>query len=193
MVLDLDIFRFLDLARLVHDISQLSNAQTLRLHGSGYHWSDLYDTTVLQGSKGPITIPSSSVSLWYQVMCFFVYGAVAWYLYNVLPSEKGLMPWFFVTPQYWKGFFRKSALTPASRETELQEGSNNQPKDRDYVRIENIVKRFRKRPFRDSDDDTIAIRGLTLNIPKGEVFGLLGQNGAGLRNWKISIKGSIQF
>ncbi|GAC1475380.1 MAG: ABC transporter ATP-binding protein [Isosphaeraceae bacterium] len=50
------------------------------------------------------------------------------------------------------------------------------------VRIENLTKRYR---------DQTAVDGLTLEVPEGAVFGLLGENGAGKTTTLLSLLGMI--
>lgn len=160
-----------DFARIVSDIGTLSNQQSLQDNTPGYSWSNLYDSHVVNGSSNSVTVPSTSVSLWYQVMSLVSYGFLAWYLYNVLPGEKGLTPWFLFTPNYW-GI--RSSRTPP-KDVELEEGGSEEP----AIQIIDLVKRYNSIPCINTEQDTIAVKGLNLKINKGQVFALLGHNGAG--------------
>lgn len=87
-------------------------------------------------------------------------------MYHVLPSEMHLPPWFFATPRFYG--LGKSRTPPP--DTELQEHSDLPVS----IRVIDLVKRFRHFPFINLPSDTIAVRGLTLKIHRGQIFALLG-------------------
>lgn len=113
------------------------------------------------------------------------------YLDNVLPGEGGIKkPWYyFVTRNYWcphSGAERENQmdaiednkvqqlLTPEEHEVLFEEVSHDLKSQRnsgDCFSIHGMTKRF--------EDGKVAVRDFTLEIYRGQVFILLGHNGAG--------------
>ncbi|OAE27724.1 hypothetical protein AXG93_4193s1240 [Marchantia polymorpha subsp. ruderalis] len=112
---------------------------------------------------------------------FILYGALAWYLEQILPSEYGgrLKPWFLFTPRYWFGdkTYRLSAEyemlgTDSDKlswddQVEPMVGEDHRP----AVQVNNLRKVFH--------GGKVAVDGLSLTIYEDQITALLGHNGAG--------------
>jgi len=176
-------------SKMIFEISSRSNQVAVDSLASGnntllFSWSNLYDST----NEGTFSVPAPAASLWYQVMDMGIYTILAWYCYNVLPSEKGEKPWFFLTPNYWRSNFGIShgqdiELPPVRRDdtsdSDVIAEAEHARSDTDAaLRVIDIQKTFYS-----LDGFAIkkmhAVKGVSLSISKGQVFALLGHNGAG--------------
>ena len=106
-----------------------------------------------------------------------LYSFAAWYMSNVLPGEYGTGKklWFFVTPSYWRS---RPTHKPDDEQFLLSE------LDEDGVEAEIVLQNLSKTypkswPFACGKEDIVAVDELSFSIRKGEIFALLGHNGAG--------------
>eukprot|EP01114_Cavostelium_apophysatum_P014827 TRINITY_DN3937_c0_g1_i2.p1 TRINITY_DN3937_c0_g1~~TRINITY_DN3937_c0_g1_i2.p1 ORF type:complete len:862 (+),score=239.32 TRINITY_DN3937_c0_g1_i2:158-2743(+) len=180
----LQFFPPFNFSKLIYDISSKSNMDAVRSLPEGDHsflfnWSDIYTGQSLFG----FTLPPAVHSFGYLMMNFGIYVFFSWYFSNVLPSEKGLVPWFMFTRNYWRGGVPKSQKAPrpppldgmdedvAAEVRKAFEDVNAE------VRILNLHKKYTK--YFGLKTAMHALQGLSLSIRKGQVFALLGHNGAG--------------
>lgn len=66
------------------------------------------------------------------------------------------------------------------RERELVEQIMREPNSSYAIVCNNLKKKY---PGRDGNPEKIAVKGLSLALPRGECFGILGPNGAGKTSW----------
>lgn len=129
------------------------------------------------------TVPPAVDSIGYQLMCFFIYSFLAWFAYNVSPSEKGNPIWFLFTKSYWGIESPSTEIdSPPSFDSLEEEDVRNEAKnayDPEYpakLRLLNLQKTYKKYFCIPTKK---AVEGLSLALPEGQVFALLGHNGAG--------------
>eukprot|EP01071_Lankesteria_metandrocarpae_P011784 Lankesteria_metandrocarpae@DN5469_c0_g1_i2.p1 len=111
---------------------------------------------------------------------------IGWYMYNVFPGTYGIgKPWyFFVTRNYWMGkrhkvessFSDSEEGTPQSDSTMIQCLPR---KSKKVVEVKSLKKTFKSRNLMFKRCDVAAVNGVSLEICEGEIFALLGHNGAG--------------
>jgi len=177
-------------AKCVEDISSLSFDYG-QFQGTGYAWANLFTSQV--DSEG-ITLPPTIQSFYLLIINMVVFAILTWFFENVLPGETGKTqpPWFFLLKDYF-GIPRGSQAPPSGplqrahedpsaidpdvlREDELA----HTPSDANSaVRIVRLSKTYRKFPLISTRWDVHAQDNVSLNIPQGSLFCLLGHNGAG--------------
>ena len=151
-----------------------SGYQKRWVSGNEYTWSRFFSKIHVRSTHPHFNAPSTAESLAYLVMDAVLIGLLGWYLDHVLPSNRGSgKPFYFpFTKSYWKRK-KEPAQTP---ETQVVEASD---KSEFGVDLENLNKVYRKYSFMKSKQDLHAVKNLSLEIEKKELFTLLGHNGAG--------------
>ncbi|KAJ3192478.1 ATP-binding cassette sub- A member 1 [Irineochytrium annulatum] len=189
---------FFNFGKLFLDIStfttgMLDGLTSTFVPGPGFPWSALY-TPVPQnlqpvyGNGQYPNIPPPVDSMYYLLMNIVVYGALTWYLDNVIPNEYGyhMPPWFFATGAYW-GFDRSADIettesdwlakevskpAPDSQEPEDEDVHDERlraldPDQRATVKIINLRKEYRG--LLKSKTDKVAVKSLCLNLTEGKL------------------------
>uniref|UniRef100_A0A8W4FH70 ATP binding cassette subfamily A member 16 n=1 Tax=Sus scrofa TaxID=9823 RepID=A0A8W4FH70_PIG len=103
----------------------------------------------------------------------FFYGLVTWYVENVFPGQYGMpQPWyFFLMRSYWFGQARIKRKEMKDCRITLTKYFEAEPTSLVAgIRIKHLYKKF---------GDKVAINDMSLNLYKGQITILLGQNGAG--------------
>nr|XP_031327040.1 ATP-binding cassette sub-family A member 3-like [Camelus dromedarius] len=105
----------------------------------------------------------------------FLYGLATWYIENVFPGKYGVpKPWyFFLMRSYWFGQPRIERNKGEVKDCEVTQNKYFEPEPTSLVagiQIKNLYKEF---------GDKVAINNMSLNLYKGQITILLGQNGAG--------------
>ena len=116
------------------------------------------------------------LALVFMVVNALVYCFIAWYMSNVLPGEYGTGKklWFLFTFSYWI----PKPIVVSSDEEILLEEMNDESGEAEVV-LRNISKIYKKTIFSCGKEDVVAVDNFSLKIREGEVFALLGHNGAG--------------
>lgn len=114
-------------------------------------------------------------ALWMLVFDAVFYTLLALYLDKVVPSEYGtrLHPLFFLQASFWKGTASADVNDPAHMDEAAGDGApfeKNAP---------NLVKAVSIRHLKKTFGDFNAVDDLDLDIFEGQIFALLGHNGAG--------------
>ncbi|XP_023369627.1 ATP-binding cassette sub-family A member 17-like [Otolemur garnettii] len=111
----------------------------------------------------------------------FLYGLVAWYVESIFPGKYGTpKPWyFFALPSYWHGKpipATRSLLNMRDPVKALKsEFIQKEPTDLiKGIEIQDLYKVFHR-----GRTKHIAVKGLTMNLYRGQITVLLGHNGAG--------------
>mmetsp|Transcript_12303 Transcript_12303/g.40386 ORF Transcript_12303/g.40386 Transcript_12303/m.40386 type:complete len:2003 (+) Transcript_12303:62-6070(+) len=126
----------------------------------------------------------------YWLISTVMFLVLAVYLDNVMPDVYGnTQPlWYFLTPSYWSGTYGGGGSAAGSDASRDEEAANAQDKDvaeeeakvkasageadeKVAVQLRGLAKRFGR--------DFWAVKGQWLNIAPGNLFCLLGHNGAG--------------
>ena len=125
---------------------------------------------------------------------FVLYSAIAWYLDQIVPTEYGTQrPWHFLFhADYWRRCLQRDLpADSADVNAELRQRLSVQDSDsyeppaealttRQALRTHSLCKRYPRSGSKPgSDDDVVAVDGLTVEMYDGQIFGLLGVNGAG--------------
>ena len=118
-----------------------------------------------------------------------LYLALAWYIDQIIPTEFGThKPWHFL---FHRSYWTRRTDSPAGPADDLRERLSINSRDlyeeptealsaRQALRIRGLTKRFpRSGGGLASESDKIAVEDLTLEVYDGQIFGLLGVNGAG--------------
>ncbi|KAJ1501976.1 hypothetical protein HMI56_002938, partial [Coelomomyces lativittatus] len=133
------------------------------------------------------------ISIIAQVIAFFVYFILAYYLSQVLPSEYGVRkPWHFILSEPW-GKLRGKAdrqrtedeknLEEALKEDETQFEDADVKAERARVDSNNIsptcplIIRHMRKIY--PGTKKVAVKDITFAVEQDNIFGLLGPNGAG--------------
>ncbi|KAI8053322.1 hypothetical protein BDF22DRAFT_683893 [Syncephalis plumigaleata] len=163
--------------------------------GVGFSWSTLYknipsDISFVNGS----TVPAPVYSWYMLLMNIGVYLLATWYFDKVIPSEFGQRRplWFFLMPSYWGLTHRSAGQIDHSLLKPAQESIENEDEDvrlertiatdlsiASAIRVLGLRKLYHNSLFRRSSKDKVAVQNLSLALREGELFALLGQNGAG--------------
>lgn len=126
-----------------------------------YTWGDL--------SVSPPTFPnapSAGQSMGYMIALLVIYFILAWYLGQVFGGDFSKPVYFFLTPDYWGKKRVDETLFQGDTQGEVRQASI----DNGDVRLHKMSKSY---------DQTTALKELSLTMRRGEIFCLLGQNGAG--------------
>ncbi|EFA81476.1 ABC transporter A family protein [Heterostelium album PN500] len=124
------------------------------------------------------TDPNFTESTAFLVIDFILYAVIAWYAIEVYPGEHGTgKPYlFFLQKDYW---FQSSApvygknVNGSSSEIRKINGSSSGH----GIELRDLYKEYNSPTVK--DQKVHAVNGLSLNIPQGTIFALLGHNGAG--------------
>lgn len=118
-----------------------------------------------------------------------LYLFIGFYCENVLPQQYGTRksPWFLCSKSYWFGLNKKEARLNTVRERlSVAEDSLNDLNSNDFQSEADYIGRFKEESYiqlkdvkKTYDDGKQALKGVTLNLYKNEIFALLGHNGAG--------------
>ena len=152
------------------------------------------------GSIGPNFMyyngPSMLYSYMFMVSDMLLYFIITWYLDHLLESNRGTKhhPLFFLSLQFW-GVKRRRKLSEhnlvmkklvsfnqfdtASQEKEKVLILEEEGAIVEGIRVVGLAKTYRKFLCCNSNKDINALKPLYLEIDKGEILALLGQNGAG--------------
>jgi ATP-binding cassette subfamily A (ABC1) protein 3 len=118
-----------------------------------------------------------------------IYMLLTWYFEKVIPSEYGTTKkWYFLfTREYWKG----EEKTPGADYERVGDGdefaklvdadthSSYQKVGDEFEKVDGVRIRHLRKEFNSADNKLVAVQSLDLDMFKGEVFALLGHNGAG--------------
>jgi len=141
-----------------------------------YTWSTFYQSRDLLVFQ----IPPAVGSVGYQFMDTGIFLVFAWFFYNILPSEKGLVPWFLFTKSYWgigTDVVAVENIEDDNAEDDDVREENKQTRQGDAeLRVIGLHKTFNKFVV---IPQVHAVQGVTFSVQKGQVFALLGHNGAG--------------
>jgi len=119
-----------------------------------------------------------------------VYGAVAWYLSQVLPSQWGtsLKPWFLFTKAYWQPQAAAKNDYENCKNAMKTKGEHNKNENVQPV-AENLLKQIDSgecvmisqlnKTYSSSTGKKVAVKDLDLAMYQGQITALLGHNGAG--------------
>ena len=158
------------------------------LQGPGFGWKDLFDSRKIDlGSLGEFDIPPPYQALLFLLFNVAIWGLGSWYFNNVL--GEGARPWYFpFTKSYWgiDKLITDVDLQNAARSIVVDEGlgkenygdvltANN---DGDSVVVRDLCKTYPSTGCCKSKPNN-AVNNVSFNIKRGEIFGLLGHNGAG--------------
>lgn len=162
-----------------------------------------FETSRMYLTGDKINVKFSNYSVLNMIIMFiidtFLYILIGFYLENVVPKQYGTRKsfYFIINPSYWFPKFFKNKVSPSNKnlskfnsKTNIKNINNdiinpnnniNFQNDSDYLnnilddndifKIYNIEKTF--------SDGKKALKGVSLNLYKGEIFALLGHNGAG--------------
>ncbi|KAI9597443.1 hypothetical protein BDF19DRAFT_435110 [Syncephalis fuscata] len=165
--------------------------------GLGFPWSRLYEdlsTDVTSSAILSERVPRPIVSWYLLIANIGFYLLLTWYFDKVIPSEFGQYkkPWFFLTSSYWG--FNSSSKKPVSSDLLNQAQVSIPGEDEDVqqertratdmsldvaIRVLGLNKLYRNSWFKRTAVDKMAVHNLTIGLREGELFALLGQNGAG--------------
>jgi len=173
----------------------ISEAVSLVANDLPVNGATIATSTLTQG----YSIQSAYVMLFVDIV---LYLTLAWYFDNVVPTEFGVKrPWYFVfQPSYWLSVL--SSLSPASSAattlaaagaaTTIGMATLAPEEDNDNVErvnpelqrelaldIRGVHKVFKAIVDEYGSTDKVALDGVSLQLFKGQIFGLLGHNGAG--------------
>lgn len=143
-----------------------------------YHfkfYSNLYFIALSLFAASPTFYPVY-MALGFLFVNIIVYCFMAWYVSNILPGEYGTgkKPWFLFTPSYWS----PKVITVSSDEESLLEFTDEDENESE-IRLQKLTKVYPKSIFTCDKEDVTAVDNFSLSIKQGEVFALLGHNGAG--------------
>lgn len=141
-----------------------------------------------------MTSMSSNFSLfWAFVMLGFdsvLYFFLAWYCDQVIPQEFGIpKPWYFLfTFDYWRNLFcsKNTISTFTLEDFEDSMDSQFEPvgpnmKSSEVIRIANVRREFGGL----GEEVHVAVNNVSLSIYEGQIFALLGHNGAGMFSYSL--------
>ena len=156
--------------------------------------------TLRKGSLAPnfmyYSAPSLVYSYIFMVIDMLLYFLICWYLDHVVESNRGSKhhPLFFLNPHYWgltkykrktsdsiplKKYIKVNQYDTASQEKEKVLNFEEEGISAEGIRVIGLEKTYKKYPCCSSKYDVHALKPLYLEIEKGEILALLGQNGAG--------------
>ena len=117
---------------------------------------------------------SMSMAFLMLIADFFLFLALAVYCERVVPSEWGveLPPWFFCLPSWWcdRPMHRDHSERKFGRFYEIKNGGDNER----GISLYGLFKRFPSQ-----SEDEAAVRGIDMDMYRGQITALLGHNGAG--------------
>ncbi|KAJ3035426.1 ATP-binding cassette sub- A member 5 [Rhizophlyctis rosea] len=143
---------------------------TLEINGTGLQFSNLVSSGVIYPFIG--------------IICaIFWYALLGWYLDQIVPSAYGVSkPWYFIFGG-WKG--RKSTGRVEDEIVVGNEGLKAENVEdlvgsaKIAVEINGLKKIFNEGKTKGPKKEKTAVDGVTMHLCEGEIFGLLGHNGAG--------------
>ncbi|KAF8088887.1 hypothetical protein N665_0527s0007 [Sinapis alba] len=182
-IVALELYPGFSLYRGLYEFSQYAS------RGNGMKWQDLSDS----GMDEVLCIMSIE---------WFLALIIAFYIDQVFSSGKN--PFFFLNP------FKKSSSTTSkptvqrveSEKVSIDMGKTDVLQEREKVQqlrnegsaghailCDNLKKVY---PARDGNPPKMAVRGLYLDVPSGECFGMLGPNGAGKTSFISMMTGLLK-
>ncbi|KAL0762372.1 hypothetical protein Bca101_078523 [Brassica carinata] len=182
-IVALELYPGFSLYRGLYEFSQYAS------RGNGMKWQDLSDS----GMGEVLCIMSIE---------WFLALIIAFYIDQVFSSGKH--PFFFLNP------FKKSSSIPSkptvqrvdskkvsidmgkidvSQEREMVQQLRNEGSAGHAILCDNLKKVY---PGRDGNPPKMAVRGLYLDVPSGECFGMLGPNGAGKTSFISMMTGLLK-
>ncbi|TPX33176.1 hypothetical protein SmJEL517_g03814 [Synchytrium microbalum] len=196
---------FLDIT--TYTTGRLDSLTNTYIPGPGFNLTALTNPIPIElrptyGGGSIPNVPAPVQSWYFLLMNIAFYALLTWYFDTIIPNEFGMsLPWHFpFLASYWgietgkrKGVEAREWLEkekkktadvkPPANEEDAVAAERVQTLSEDYwpaVKIVNLRKVFPTNPLGfKSTTDKIAVDDLCLTFKEGEVFALLGQNGAG--------------
>ncbi|XP_059481121.1 phospholipid-transporting ATPase ABCA1-like isoform X2 [Neocloeon triangulifer] len=157
--------------------------------GVGAQWSNLFGS----GSGSPRDLSLFNVMIMF-VVDIILYSLITWYVSEVHPGEFGYKQsyLFFASKSYWCGEKEKSQQIEAPDEINQDNYERPLTVKNDDKSVGIIIRNLKKTyPGQIGRPPVQAVRGVSLDIYKGEITALLGHNGAGKTTTMSILTGMI--